>query len=233
MAEPASTISSAVVKALSAIKDFPLWLLTAIALSLIAFLFVPQFSAAFPEAIRRWVAVAAVTAAIFAACRFGSTVFSHVDQYRAEKQARRTFHLTPVTSRSSWCATRQKDQTIVTQMRAEFMAKNRTDKILHLLTARVVRPRISGEVLDVFIHTGADTEFGVDCLPPGATMRILVTMLIRGFPGPVRKKLPDLTATIAIADDNGNEQRVKLALKPIGPNLGEFPQPPQTPLPGS
>jgi hypothetical protein len=102
------------------------------------------------------------------------------------------------------------------------MAKNRTEKILHLLTARVVRPKISGEIINVFIHTGADTEFGVDCLPPGATMHISVIIMIRGFPAHVRedKKLPSLTAVIAVADDEGNEQRVRLPLKPTGVNLG-------------
>jgi hypothetical protein len=225
MTEPVTTISGAVTKALSAIKDFPLWLLTAIALSLIAFLSVPEFSSAVPQVkTRTWITVAAITAAIFAACRFGSLIFSRINSYRADVRARRTFHLTPIPYRSFWSPTRQKDGTIVSQIRTEFMAKNRTDNILHLLTARVVRPKISGEVLQVFISTGADSEFGVDCLPPGATMRISIMIMIRGFPGRVRKKLPELAAVLAVADDEGNEQRVKLPLKPAGPSLIEVDQ---------
>ncbi len=88
MAEPATTISSAVTKALSAIKDFPLWLLTAIALSLIAFLSVPQFSDAVPRETRTWIIVAAVTAAIFAGCRFGSVVIAPVKTQRKLREER-------------------------------------------------------------------------------------------------------------------------------------------------
>jgi hypothetical protein len=83
-------------------------------------------------------------------------------------------------------------------------------KILHLVTARVVKPKISGDVLEGLIFTGADSKFGVDCLPPGATMRIAAHIMIRGFPGRVRKNPPDLAAVLAVADDEGNEQRVKL-----------------------
>jgi hypothetical protein len=51
MPEPGTTIAGAgaVTKALTAIKDFPLWLLTAIALFLVTCLFVPVLSAAVPQ----------------------------------------------------------------------------------------------------------------------------------------------------------------------------------------
>jgi hypothetical protein len=215
MTEPVITISGAVTKALTAIKDFPLWLLGGIALSLITFLCVPKLSAAVPQETRTWLTLGAVATTILTACRLGSLVISHINSYRADLEARRTFHLSPTSYRSFWSDTRQKDGTIVSQIHTEFMAKNRTDKILHLLTARVVRPKISGEVLQAFIVTGADSRFDVDCLPPGATMRISVVIMIRGFPGRVRKKLPHLAAVLAVADDEGNEQRVKLPLKAV------------------
>jgi hypothetical protein len=89
MAEPATAISGAITKALSAIKDFPLWLLIAIALSLIVFLSVSQFSAAVSQETRTWVTVAATTAVIFAAARFGSVVTSYFNSYRADLKTRR------------------------------------------------------------------------------------------------------------------------------------------------
>jgi hypothetical protein len=89
MAEPATTISGAITKALSAIKDFPLWFLIAIALSLIVFLSVPEFSGAVSQEARTWITVAAVTAVIFAVSRFGSVVTSHFNSYRAEAKTRR------------------------------------------------------------------------------------------------------------------------------------------------
>jgi hypothetical protein len=215
MTEPVSTISGVVAKALTAIKEFPLWLLTAIALSLIIFLSVPKFSAAVPPETRTWITLGAVVATILAASRLGSLIISHINSYRADLEARRTFYLTPIAQRSTWGATRQKDGTIVTTIRTEHIAKNRTDKMLHFPTARVVRPKISGEVLQVFIHTGSGSNFGVGCLPPGVTVPISVTILIRGFPGRVRKNLHDFAAVLAVADDEGNEQRVKLPLKAI------------------
>ena len=89
MAEPATTISGAITKALSAIKDFPLWFLIAIALSLIVFLSVPEFSGAASQQARTWITVATVTAVIFAVSRFGSVVTSHFNSYRAEAKTRR------------------------------------------------------------------------------------------------------------------------------------------------
>jgi len=89
MAEPATTISGAITKALSAIKDFPLWFLIAIALSLIVFLSVPEFSGAVSQEARTWITVAAVTAVIFAVSRFGSVVTFHFNSYRAEAKTRR------------------------------------------------------------------------------------------------------------------------------------------------
>jgi hypothetical protein len=215
MPEPSSTILGAAVKALPSIKDFPLWLFTAIALILIIVLYVPAFSGAVPHETRLWVTLGAVAAAILAACRLGSLVISHINSYRATREARRTFHLTPIPYRSFWGPTRQKDGAIVSQIRAEFMAKNRTGKILHLLTARVVRPKIPGELLHVFITTGVNDEFGNDCLPPGATLQTSLVIMIRGFPGRVRKNPTDLDAVLALKDDEGNEQRVKLPLKAI------------------
>jgi hypothetical protein len=123
--------------------------------------------------------------------------------------------LTPIPYRSFWGATRQKDGTIVSQIRAEFLAKNRTGKILHLLAARVVRPKIPGELLQAFITTPVDDAFGIDCVPPGATLHVTVNMLIRGYPGRVRKNPTELAAVLALKDDEGNEQRIKLALKAI------------------
>jgi hypothetical protein len=106
------------------------------------------------------------------------------------------------------------------QIRTELMAKNLTDKILHLLTARPVRPKIRGEVLQVFIHTGADSKYGLDCLPPGATLHTSIMIMIRGLPAGFRgETMPALTAVLAVTDDEGNEQRVRMSLKPMTAKL--------------
>jgi len=94
------------------------------------------------------------------------------------------------------------------------MTKNRTDKTLHLLTAQVVRPNKPGVVLQVLINTVADSKrWGVNALPPGDTIGVSVHIMIRGFPGRVRKNPSDLTVVLAVADDEGNKRRVKLLVK--------------------
>jgi hypothetical protein len=174
----------------------------------------PKLSAAVPQETRTWLTLGAVAATILTGCRFGSLVISQINSYRARLEARRTFYLTPMSQHSFWTATRQKDGTFVSQIRAALMAKNRTNKTLHLLTARVVRPNMPGEVLQVFINTASDSSWhGVNALPPNDTILVSVNIMIRGFPGRVRENPPDLAVVLAVADDEGNEQRVKLPLK--------------------
>ena len=74
MTEPITTISGAVVRGLTAIKDFPLWLLTGITLSLITFLSVPELSAAVPQEARPWLTLGAVAAAILTASRTSTSI---------------------------------------------------------------------------------------------------------------------------------------------------------------
>jgi hypothetical protein len=123
MTEPITTISGAVASGLTAIKDIQLWLLIAIALFLVACLFVPVLSAAVPQEARKFVVLGTGAFTILAVCRLGSLGISATNKYRADREARRTFHLTPISQRSYWAPTRQKDGTIVSQIRAEFMAK--------------------------------------------------------------------------------------------------------------
>jgi hypothetical protein len=218
--EPAASVASLGTKALSVIKDLPLWLLTGIAVSLTSFLSIPEFRGAVSEKTQTWIAVAAITFAIFAACRFASVSISKIEAYRAGQQAHRTFHLTPITHQCYWGVVRQKDGTVVMQTRTEFVAKNLTDKILHLLTARPVWPKIRGEILQVLIHTGAGSKYGLDCLPPRATLPTSIMIMIRGLPASFRgKTMPLLRAVLAVTDDERNEQRVRMSLKPMTAEL--------------
>src|SRR5580700_8292105 len=130
MPEPGTTaVTGAITNALTAIKDIQLWLLTAIALFLVACLFVPVLSAEVPQEARKFVILGAGAFTILAVCRLGSLVISATNKYRADREARRTFHLTPTTKRSWWCPTRQNDGTIVTSLYAELMAKNRASSL--------------------------------------------------------------------------------------------------------
>jgi hypothetical protein len=58
--EPVTSSGVSLAKALTAIKDLPLWLFAAMALSLAAFLCVPVFADLAPKETRLWVALAAL-----------------------------------------------------------------------------------------------------------------------------------------------------------------------------
>src|SRR5260370_24804307 len=110
------------------------------------------------------------------------------------------------------------------QIRTELMAKNLTDKTLHLLTARPVRPKIHGEVLQVFIHTGADSNHGPDCLPPGATLHTSIMIMISGLPAGVRgKTMPPLAAVLAVCRPEGKGERAMKYVKTITPPIDNVP----------
>jgi hypothetical protein len=64
MPEPIVTTSGVVIRALSAVKDFPAWLLTGIALSLITFVVAPGFEGAVSREGRTGIIAAAMAATV-------------------------------------------------------------------------------------------------------------------------------------------------------------------------
>jgi hypothetical protein len=56
-------------------------------------------SAAVPQETRKFVVLGAGAFTILAVCRLGSLVISATNKYRADREARRTFHLTPISQR--------------------------------------------------------------------------------------------------------------------------------------
>jgi hypothetical protein len=184
---------------------------------------------------RTWVAVGAVTFVILAACRLGSQVISKINTNYVALEARRTFHLTPIPFQCEWNAVPVKDG-MVTAIQAGFLAKNRTNKTLHLATARVVRPKLPSEPFSVLIWEPPSNKF--NSIPPDATIQILVSINIHGtprrFPQNIddyikimdaprraRKNRYDLAAVLAVKDDEGNEVRVNLPLR-FGPTNNPF-----------
>jgi hypothetical protein len=211
--EPITTSGASLAKTLSIIKDFPLWLLTAIALALAVFLVLPSFAGA------------AITSAIFAGCRFASLVIAEIRTYQLSLKARRTFHLTPTTRDCHWGSTRQQDGTITTQITVSLMAKNLSGRMLHLLTARLIKPKIAGEILTniLLIEDRQTREYGSvqmtgRHIPPDAIRALAITIIVRGVPKQKAGKVRPLPAVLSIADAEGNEQRVKVDLRPFDVN---------------
>jgi hypothetical protein len=209
-----------------AIKDAPLWMLTATTAVLVVFLLVPSFNAAVSPNVRTWVAVGATAFGIFALSRFGSLCLVAWKAYQLAQQANKRFHLTPVLQRCHWGTTRQQDQSVITQISAELTAKNLKPGPLHLLTAKLVKPRIRGEITNsmLLVHDpGRGGVFGSAQVSgtyiPGNTVRQgAITILIRGLPRQKPGKIRPLRAVLAVADAAGNQQRIKLELTPYVPN---------------
>lgn len=139
--------------------------------------------------------------------------------------ARRTFHLTPIAHQCMWSASKQSDDTIVTQLAADFLVKNRTQAPVGLVVARVVKPLIGerwlkGRVLQDLILVRAPqgvcmaAQASGHTIPPRKTLPARVVILIRGKPA--QQPHEPLSLTLAITDDDGNEQRIGVAFKGIG-----------------
>lgn len=217
--------ASQAAKFLTAIKDLPLWLLTATALALTLFFVMPAFNGMVSKETQTWVALAACTFAIFAVCRFASVLIAHIRVYQAGLNARRTFHLTPVAQQCHWGSTEQADKTVVTQIAVRMIAKNSGSTALHLLTAQLIRPKIRGEVLNniLLIEDRLSGEYGSvhvtgKHIPPGAVRSIAVNILIRGVPKRRPGKERRLSVVLAVDDAEGNQQRVRLDLRSFDPN---------------
>jgi hypothetical protein len=218
------SVASQATKILSAAKEWPLWLF--VASDLYLFAFVSVFGDLVSHDIRRWIEAIAAGFGIFAASRFGSIVAANIKTCRASLAARRTFYLTPVAHECHWGSTRQQDGTISTQITVALVAKSLMPHgSLHLLRARLIRPKLSGEVLTniLLVEDRLSGEYGSAHrtgrhIPPGAIRSVVINMLIRGVPKQSAAKVTPLAAQLAAEYAKGNEQRVRLELRPFDPN---------------
>ena len=135
MSDPITT-TGALASAASKLKDVPLWLLTAAALCLTVFLVVPDFRLLVAPTTVIVVEFGTVAAWIFAACRAVGPAIGAFQTYRTSAAARVRFVLTPIEGQCVWVAAKQKDGSILTQVSGHFLANNRTDERLYVMTAR-------------------------------------------------------------------------------------------------
>lgn len=134
------------------------------------------------------------------------------------------FVATPIESQSSWAIARQPDGSYVTQITVHCMVKNRTGEPLHLLKAKLVRPKIRSEeppglvtmqALDSNMH-GTAYVSGYN-IPAGRTLPASATILHCGMP---KQRSGAMTATIEFHDADTNRVRM-----PIVPNMASPPGP--------
>jgi hypothetical protein len=127
------------------------------------------------------------------------------------------FVITPINHQCMWhVSPNQPDGSTVTQVAGHFMVKNRTNEPLYLISAKLTKPRIPGETLPglLTIQSTTSSMHGTShisghFIPPGATLPVSATILIRGTP---RQKSGPMKATIEMMDADSNRERVHLTL---------------------
>ncbi len=198
-----------------AIKDLPAWLFSAFAVAAAILLFVPLANAELPQQYRPWLVISLVLFGVLAVFKWITVAFAAWRTSQAEARARKTFHLTAITQQCHWSVTKQVDGSMVTQIAALFAVKNQSASPVGLVGARVIKPKIKGEVIQGVITvrqqhgrmhgTAQHSDYRI---APGTTLPGHAVVMIRGEPRGSSER--DLDVTFAIADEDGNEQRVRV-----------------------
>jgi hypothetical protein len=205
-------------KVLEVLKDLPLWLLTGLAVSAGVLLLIPAFAASVPGVARPWIIVAGVVFGVLAVARAIGALIQKLPAWKSSADRRRGFHLTAIPQQSHWSSAKQADDSIVTQVAAHLLVKNRTANPLGLARARLISPRIRGEIVhdDVSVRALDRNIYGTAAhsghvIPPDMSLPTSVHIMIRGVP---RKKLgKQVRAIIGVTDDEGHEQKVVVDMR--------------------
>lgn len=210
-------------KVIGILKDLPFWLLAGLAVTADVLLFVPAIAGELSESYRPWLIVAAVLANVLAVFRLLAIAQDKLRERRASRAKRRTFHISPDAMQAHWSTHRQADDSTTTQITVRGMVKNLTDAPLGLVTPRLIKPRIKGEILyaDVMVPLAGRNVYGTAThsghrVLPKAIAPVTLHIMIRGIPRhPSTESLP---VVLGITDDEGNEQRIKAILRGMAPS---------------
>lgn len=221
-------------KFVEAVKDLPAWLLSAFAVASGILLFVPAVNDELPKTYRPWLLVALVVFGVLALFKWIMVIFGAWRVSRAAASARKSFHVIPVTHQCHWSSTKQADGSIVTQVAAHLSVKNLSTTPIGLTSARVIRPKISGEVLMSMVtvreqlgHMHGTAHMSDYRIASGTVLPAHVLIMIRGLPRGADDR--DLDVTLGISDEDGNEQRVRVLCRGARkPKPGDKPLPLET-----
>jgi len=207
--------AGAATKALEVLKDVPLWLLSGLAVAAGLLLWIPGLV---PLAIHAWFAGGGLTFGVLAIARATAMVSEKIPAWRKAREERRRFHVTAEPQQSFWSSSKQADGSIVTQVVARLVVKNRTDEPLGLAHVRLVKPRIPGEMVheDVVVRAVDRNIYGTAAhsghlIPPKMSLPASASVMIRGVPW--RKPENEVRVKLAISDDEGYEQVVAFKMR--------------------
>jgi hypothetical protein len=216
--DPATTNLGA--RILAAIKEWPLWTLVAVALSLSVMLAVPDFRGLLFPSVTILIFVV-VVAWIFVVARAAQPIYDAVSAHRRHREEKRHFFVSPVEAQSHWGFSKQPDGSYITQLSLHCLVTNRSARPLYPTTARLIRPKIKGEALPnpIFIASPEGGTFGTaaisrNYIQPGGTLPISVLIMVRGRP---KQKDGPMHATIDIDDADGHRERIRVRFVYFGP----------------
>jgi len=223
--------TSTFAKLVEAAKDLPAWLLTAFAVAAGLLLLVPQINAELPKEFRPWLVSGGVVFGVLATFKWINTLLLALKDARKAAKSRKTFFAMPVAQHCHWSVAKQADGSMVTQIVADFAVKNQSDAPVGLMRARLIRPRISGEVIHDMITVREQhgrmhgTAYVSDYrIAPRTTLPARAMVMIRGVPR-WRDESDDLIVVLGIGDEDGNELRVRVVCKGRKmPKPGELPK---------
>jgi hypothetical protein len=211
--------TSTFTRLVEAIKDLPAWLLTAFAVAAGLLLFVPQINGELPKEFRPWLVIGAVLFGVLATFKWVNTLFLAVQDARKASKSRKTFFATVISQHCHWSVAKQADGSLVTQIVADFAVKNQSDAPIGLMRARVIRPRIRGEVIQDLITVREQhgsmhgTAYVSDHrIAPRTTLPARAMVMVRGVPR-WRDESDDLKVVFGLVDEDGHEQRVRVVCK--------------------
>jgi hypothetical protein len=220
VADPIST-TGVVARIGDAIKSWPLWLLVTVALGLTTLMLIPEFRGMVAAPYAPLFSFAALMAWIAVASKGASHVPNWWSTREAHRAAQLKFVATPIESQSFWAIAKQPDGSFGTQISVRFMVKNRTGEPLHLLKARLLRPKINGEELPgmVTMQHPSSSMYGTAYrsgynIPAGQTLPASATILYRSMPS---QRSGILAATVEFQDADMNRARMPIALNMAGP----------------
>ncbi|HKW61037.1 MAG TPA: hypothetical protein VJN89_00710 [Candidatus Acidoferrum sp.] len=210
--------AGAATKILEVLKDLPLWLLGGLAASAGVLLHISPFAVSLPPATRPSVIIAEVIFGVLAVARAIALLLQRMPVWAAARDLRRRFHLTPEPQQSFWSSAKQADDSIVTQVVLRFAVKNRTAEPLALTRARLVKPRIRGEIVGSHVYIRAVNQNiygdGADSghlIPPKTFLPGTASVLIRGVPW--WRVAKQVRVKMGISDDEGHEEFITLHVR--------------------
>jgi hypothetical protein len=213
-------IAGVVGKTLSTFKDLPAWLLTGVTCAAAILLFVPWVTAQLPPEARPYLPYLWLVVVLFgclALFRWLAVGIEAWRGWRASRRPRKTFHVTAISG--WWHSARQTDGSTVVQIVGELLIKSQHTEPVGIAQPRIIRPRrLRGEVVqaDVMVRSPHGNMYGTAFvsghrIPPGMSLPAQVHVMIRCRPPRAREK--DLPVQLALADEDGNEQRMWITCK--------------------